>query len=70
MSKENIIELGYFKVNEKKNSIIENTPFQNNNITKNFNKIEKLSNDIKEDLLKNRKNVDITNINSLKIDKK
>lgn len=51
MSKKNIIEVGYFNVNDKKNSILENAKFQDNEITKHLSDMESLTNTIKNNIL-------------------
>ena len=57
--KNNTINLNYFNINNKKNSILENAKYQDNTIMKDLNKMELLSHDIRLDLIKkdNRKNV-------------
>lgn len=60
MSNKNILKVDYFNVNEKKNSILENAPYQDNDITKSLNVMEGLTNKIKDEILKKDKsnNVD------------
>ncbi len=60
MSNKNILKVDYFNINEKKNSILENAPYQDNDITKSLNAMEGLTNKIKDEILKKDKsnNVD------------
>lgn len=60
MSNKNILKVDYFNVNDKKNSILENAPYQNNDITMGLDAMEGLTNKIRDDILRKDKsnNVD------------
>ncbi len=60
MSNKNILKVDYFNVNDKKNSILENAPYQNNDITRGLDAMEGLTNKIRDDILRKDKsnNVD------------
>ncbi len=55
MSKEKIVKVDYFNINENKNSILENAPFQDNEINQHLNDIESLTKEIKNEVLKSEK---------------
>ncbi len=52
MSDDKIVKVGYFNVDSKKNSILENAKFQDNKFVEDLNKIENLTDEIKQDLSK------------------
>lgn len=56
MSDDKIIKVGYFNVDNKKNSILNNAKFQNNALSEDLAKIENLTEEIKKDLSKEEKN--------------
>lgn len=64
MTDKKIISLDYFNVNNKKNSILENAKYQDNDIAESFKDLESLTNKIEKDVLKKDKsnNVD-TSVN-------
>lgn len=63
---DNVINIGYFNVDNKKNSILENTDFKDDEINKHLDNIESLTNEIKNEILKsendNNKMIDFKKI--------
>mgnify|MGYP003592562001 FL=1 len=64
MSEKNIIEIGYFNVNSKENSILKNAKHQDNEISNSLNEMAKLGEKLKNNIsAKNTKNNVDTSIN-------
>lgn len=53
MVNKDIIDINYFNVNEKKNSILENSKYQDNEINDELNRMDKLTEEIKDKFLDN-----------------
>lgn len=53
MVNKDIIDINYFNVNEKKNSILENAKYQDNEINAGLDKMDKLTEEIKDKFLNN-----------------
>lgn len=70
MPDKNILKVAYFNISDKKNSILENAPYQDNDIAKGLGDIEKLTNKIKDDILKKDKSNNIDYSVKFKNDKK
>ena len=69
MSDKDIIDIGYFNIDNKKNSILENADFQDNSIAKHLDDIENLTNIIKQNILDSQKTEENKMIDFIKIKK-
>lgn len=70
MSNKNILKVDYFNVNDKKNSILENAPHQDNDITISLNAMEGLTNKIRNDILRKDKSNNVDSSIDFKKNKK